>query len=376
MWRNIKSVSSDVWKTAYREVKSHRIEGIDSIIFLTYRCTSRCKTCNMWQRNTANIKAELNWKQWQSILTGMKSSGVKTLEIFGGDALLRKDIIFEIIKYCSAHGIETYFPTNGILMDEESAKKLVDAGLETIYFSLDDVEKKSDRIRGVNESFSKVKQGLENIVKARGGKSIPKIIICTTISSLNYKHFNHIIDFLRNYPVSAIYPRPLGEFDEAGIAASSVNNIPAQPYFVSTGDSHLLNESQLKKFRKIVSELKSNGNSDKPYINFRAIDVASDTALTKGWYGIKRCQICTTLQVVAPNGDVLPCPFFPDYVLGNLFQDSISKIWGNKKHRTFVKAQRGGKINICGKCCSRPYYPTLPETIQYYFKRAKQRTGA
>jgi radical SAM protein with 4Fe4S-binding SPASM domain len=327
----------------------------------------------MWKRKTANIKAELGWKQWKNILVDMKNYGVKSIEIFGGDALLRKDIIFEIIKFCTAHGIDTYFPTNSILMDEETAKKLVDAGLGTIYFSLDDIYKESDRIRGVNDSFSKVQQALENIVKARNGKSNPSVIICTTISSLNYDHFNHVVDFLRNYPVSAIYPRPLGEFDEAGIAASAVDNIPADPYFVTTGESHLLNENQVKKFREIVRELKSTGNAGKPYINFRAVDMAPHTALIGGWYGMMRCQICTTVQVVAPNGDVLPCPFFPDYVLGNLLQDKIDKIWGNEKHRTFVKAQRDGKIDICGKCCSRPYYPTLPETIQYYVKRAMQR---
>ncbi|MCK4818166.1 radical SAM protein, partial [bacterium] len=154
MWHNIKSVSLDIWQTAYREVMSHRVQGIDALIFLTYRCTSRCKTCNMWKRKTANIKAELGWKQWKNILVDMKNYGVKSIEIFGGDALLRKDIIFEIIKFCTAHGIDTYFPTNSILMDEETAKKLVDAGLGTIYFSLDDIYKESDRIRGVNDSFS------------------------------------------------------------------------------------------------------------------------------------------------------------------------------------------------------------------------------
>ena len=376
MWRNIKSVSSDIWRTAYREVKSHRIQGINSIVFLTYRCTSRCKTCNMWQKTSANIKAELEWEQWQHILLEMKRSGVKTIEIFGGDALLRKDIIFKIIRFCSTHGIETYFPTNSILMDEESALKLVDAGLGTIYFSLDDVDNRSDRIRGVSESFSKAKQALEHIVKAKNGKNNPNIIIVTTISSLNYDHFNHVVDFLRDYPVSAIYPRPLAEFDEDSIAVSVVDHIRAEPYFVAEGESHLLDENQAKKFRKIIRELKSTHDTGEPYINFRSVDMAPDAAFTGGWYGKMRCQICTTVQSVAPNGDVSPCPFFLDYVLGNLFRDKIDNIWGNEKHRTFVKAQRDGLISICNKCNMRLYYPTLPETIQYYFKSAKQRMDA
>lgn len=373
MWHNIKSVSLDIGRAAYREVMSQRIQSVDALIFLTYRCTSHCKTCNMWKRNSANIRAELNWKQWQDILADIKSCGVRTVEIFGGDALLRKDSIFEIIKFCTIHGIETYFPTNSILMDEESSKNLVDAGLGTIYFSLDDVNKENDRVRGVNDSFLKVQQAIENIVKARNGKNDPSIIICTTISSMNYNHFGRIVDFMKKYPISAIYPRPLGEFDQTSIAASVVDNLPPDPYFVTNGESHLLSTEQVKEFRKIVRELKSAGKAGKPYINFRAVDMASDVALIRGWYGMARCQICTTVQVVAPNGDVLPCPFFPDYVLGNLLKDRIDKIWGNERHRTFVKAQREGRIDICGKCCSRAYYPNLPETIWYYVKRAIQR---
>jgi len=351
------------------------VKGMDALLFLTYRCTSRCKTCNMWKRQSACREQELGWPQWRSILNDLHASGVKTVEIFGGDALLRKSVIFDMIRFCADHGMKTFFPTNSILLDGETAKQLVDSGLGTIYFSLDDVAAESDMIRGVTDSFAKVKEALDNIVSARGQRQTPRIIICTTISKLNYDHFERVVEFLSAYPVAAIYPRPLGEFHQKNIAASRVNGIPPEPYFVSTEESHLLSDEQIALFRATVRRLQANGQAHRPYINFRAVDMAPDTAFTAGYFGITRCHCCTTFIAVAPNGDVLTCPFFPHYALGNLTQEGITKIWGkvNPSHLEFINAQRRGEITICGNCNMRPYYPTLAETAEYYVKRCERK---
>lgn len=375
MLHNLKSVIHDILNTIKREKMSNSIQCTDSLLFLTYRCTSRCKTCNMWQRKSASKEMEIDWPHWKKILQNLQKSGVKTVEIFGGDALLRKSVIFNMIQFCTDYGIDTYFPTNSILMNKETANKLVRAGLGTIYFSLDDVAEENDMIRGVSKTFAKVKLALESIVDVKGKSNKPSIIICTTLSNLNYSHFERVVDFLRNYPVSAVYPRPLGEFSNENIQSSVINNIIPNPYFVSTGESHLLNKKQISRLRKIVKQIKHNGDSNLPYINFRAVDMASDIAFNQGEYGITKCHCCTTLVVVAPNGDVLPCPFFPDYILGNLTKNKISQIWGkaNTKHMDFIKAQQEGKIKICDNCNMRSYYPTLSETLIYYGKRLKEK---
>lgn len=282
MLHNIKSVGLDLLKTYKRERISDKVQGVDLLLFLTYRCTSRCKTCNMWQRESASKKMEMDWPQWKKILQNFHENGIKTVEIFGGDALLRKSVIYNVIQFCTDHDIETYFPTNGILMDKETAEKLVKAGLNTIYFSLDDVAEESDLIRGVSDSFDKVKQALENILEAKGNGDIPAIIICSTLSSLNYNHFEKVVEFLSNYPISAIYPRPLGEFSNENIQFSKINNIIPEPYFVTTEESHLLSNSQIDMFRKTVKQLKRNSLPNQPYINFRAVDMAPDSAFTKG----------------------------------------------------------------------------------------------
>ncbi|MCR4286726.1 MAG: radical SAM protein, partial [Deltaproteobacteria bacterium] len=293
---------------------------------------------------------------------------------FGGDALLRKDLIFNVIKFCKKNGIETFFPTNSLLMDRDAAKELVDSGLDVIYISLDDIGSRHDEIRGKDGTFKLVRNAIENIARERGGGKTPRIIICTTISNLNYKHFADIAEFLEDYPVDTIYPRVLGEFDKEFINNSAVKGIRPEPYFTSSDrTSHLLKEAEAREFRDAVKKMKLSRKGKRIYINFRAIDEAGDQALTKGIHALKKCLLCSTFVTVDPYGNVIPCPMYNRYIIGNLLKDGLEDIWGNDKHQFFIKEQKRKKIEICKNCIMRIYYPNLPETCAYLLKRTKEK---
>ncbi len=363
----ITNISKQIYQDVKREYDCHTIHAKDAIIFLTYRCTSRCKTCNIWKWGQIDNE-ELSWNEWKKILVKMRDYGIRTVEIFGGDALLRKDVIFKMIDFCSLNDITTYFPTNSILLDKETAENLVKAGLNTLYFSLDDIGLDNDKIRGINDTFSKVKGALENIVNERKTSKTPKIIICTTISKLNYNHFEDIVEFLSHYPVDAIYPRVLGEFTQENIESSSIDGISPKPFFVSTqGVSNRLSQDEYEEFRKIIKKLKK--TSKKPYINFRAFDETDENVIINGDSNIDRCLMCATVPIISPSGKLFPCLSFRGYELGDLIKDDLSIIWGNDKHKKFVAMQREQQIPICKNCISRCYYPSLSENGLYYKKR-------
>ncbi|KPK00678.1 MAG: radical SAM protein [Nitrospira bacterium SG8_35_4] len=349
------------------------VKALDSMGFLTYRCTSMCRTCNIWKRN-AEERDELSRDQWLSVLTKLKRYGIRSFEIFGGDALLRKDVVFDVVRYCSERGIKTYFPTNGNLCDRETVRSLVDAGLGTIYLSIDDIGEDHDGIRGVDGTFQKVKKALETFIEVRGGAQYPKIIICNTLSDMNFRNFSNIMDFLEQYPIDAVYPRMVGEFSESNVHLSSINGAVPEPYFASSDNaSHLLNSVELGEFKSIIREEKKRRRNI--YINYRVIDIAKDKTFLAGEYDYKHCHIATTFVTVNPNGDIVPCPFFRSYVIGNLLEQELEEIWGNALHRKFLSLQKKQKIAICKNCNMRAYYPSMLESIQYYFKRFRELTS-
>ncbi|HEC97427.1 MAG TPA: SPASM domain-containing protein, partial [Nitrospirae bacterium] len=103
-------------------------------------------------------------------------------------------------------------------------------------------------------------------------------------------------------------------------------------------------------------------------------DIAPDEAFICAEYGIRRCLACSTLVTINPNGDVTPCPFYPKYVIGNLFRDErLDEVWGNRKHREFVRLQRRAQIMICSNCVMPTFYPAFPANLRYYFNRAGEK---
>ncbi len=358
----VRTLITDFRKSARREINASRLQAANALVFLTYRCTSSCKTCNIWK--WGNREPELDWKDWKDILCGLRDYGINSVEIFGGDALLRKDMLFEFIAYCSRIGLETFMPTNSILLDPATASGLADSGLGTIYLSLDGVGASHDRIRGKENAFDRVKEAIELVACARKNGR-PRIVIISTISRLNYIHFDRIVQFLNDYRVDAIYARPVEEYSAASIEASVIEGIRPRPYFISSdGVSHLLSQAEAAEFRQILKKAKT---ASKTYVNARVF-VSGGNALFSIRRKAGRCLVCSTLMVLDPRGRVVPCPMYTTYVLGKLPGESLSEIWGNALHRNFIRHQRAGEIKICSHCTLGEYYPGLSRTALFYLK--------
>lgn len=369
----VSGICRKLFSEAVREGHHRKLRALSCIAFLTYRCTSCCRTCTIWQREGSGV-GELSREQWLELVPGLAEYGLRSFEIFGGDALLRKDVIFDLTAALSAAGIATYFPTNANLCDRDAVQRLIDAGLGTLYLSIDDVHDLHDQVRGVPGSFSNVMQALDNFSELRSRTDAPQIVICTTLSNLNFRNFPKLLDFLCNYPVQAVYPRPLGEFSEANVAASCLDGKLPEPYFASSdGSSHLMSPGDLADMREMIREVK--GRNYPFYVAWRSYYSTEDRTFLAGEYPLCHCRVATTVLTINPNGDVVPCPFFRSYVLGNLTREPLANIWGNERHRAFVEAQQKGKIAICRNCNMRVDYISLVETLNYYGKRALERLG-
>ena len=61
---------------ARKSYHSYTYTPTDAIIFLTYRCTSQCAACNIWQR-PVNINEELTWEQWEPVLENLAKNFVE-----------------------------------------------------------------------------------------------------------------------------------------------------------------------------------------------------------------------------------------------------------------------------------------------------------
>ena len=318
-------------------------------MFLTHRCTSKCQTCNMWTRRSHD--PELTPAQWKTVVDHLGHKGRLSAEIFGGDALLRPDVLAPLIEYMKQQGIPYVdMPTNANLLDREMAEALVAAGLDRIYLSLDSVDEGQDEIRGVSDSFARISRAADHLRAARDGRENPKICINTTVSMLNYDHLEKVADAAVNLGADEVSFGYLGEFDAATLTASRINGAKPNPYFAPQEHSLRVNRQQAEILKAQLKRMKRRAATLPIYLRTKNMDTLRIDNLTSGRFPFRKCYVSHSYVSIDPYGNVSPCPFYPDFVLGNLVEQPLDAIWNNEKHREFMEIVDRRGLPMCHEC--------------------------
>ena len=117
-------------------------------LFLDIEATSVCnlKCPHCIQSHVAFKRGYMQWDMYEKIIdeaTDNECYGCKFNTISRGEPLLHKDLS-KMISYAKKKGmIDVYFNTNGLLLNEDLCKRLLDSGLDRISFSVDGHDKKS-----------------------------------------------------------------------------------------------------------------------------------------------------------------------------------------------------------------------------------------
>jgi Predicted Fe-S oxidoreductases len=136
---------------------------------ITYRCQSRCLTCNIWQRKPVN---ELTTDEIREF--AKKNNYFRWLEITGGEPFLNSDIV-EIVKAFVQNSDGLFIltmPTNSLCNQEMlvgKLKQILDLGIPkvSITLSLDGNRELHDRIKGHPGNFDRVMSWQEGLRSCR-----------------------------------------------------------------------------------------------------------------------------------------------------------------------------------------------------------------
>ncbi|MCG8430132.1 MAG: radical SAM protein [Candidatus Omnitrophica bacterium] len=336
-------------RLAAREINYHRIHPRNMLLFLTYRCTSRCKSCRMWRR--AEEGDELSLPEWKKVIDDAASCGIRSVEMFGGDALLRKDVLVPLTRYAREKNIpEVDLTTNAFLLDKQTAKELISAGFYQIYVSLDGVGPVHERTRGVDGAFERVTQGLSYLIEARAGNVFPQVVMNCTVSKLNAHGLKELMPLAERLGVDRLAYEYIGEFPQEAIRCSRIDNVAPEPYYTTGADSLLLDRKEALYVKGVLKELRRAVLGRKLEVFTRNIDVLTIDEMTRGVLPHKKCYVCRYQITIDPYGEVLACPFFNRYSLGNVTGSSLRDIWRSPRHRRFISSVDSGKVNMCRHC--------------------------
>jgi len=304
---------------------------------LTRKCNLKCPHCYI-NATTQELKNELTTEESKTLINQICEVSRPLLILSGGEPLLRPDV-YELVRYGASKGLKMGLGSNGSLIDATAAKRLKNAGIETVSISLDShIPEQHDEFRGVRGSWEKA----VGAIKALQENGV-LVQVNTTLTQQNYDQIDDIMSLAENLGVEnfhLFFLVPTGR----GVKMADIS--PAKY------------ENMIKTTFAKVAKHKLNV---RPSCAPQFMRIAKDMGLDMSRW-IRGCLAGLYYCRVYPNGDITPCPYLP-IKLGNIREESFKEIWFNsdmfKTLRNFDALK--GKCGICehravcGGCRARAY---------------------
>jgi MoaA/NifB/PqqE/SkfB family radical SAM enzyme len=164
----------------------------------SYRCNSRCKTCNVWLLPNDDLHVD----EWDRVFESLGRAPY-WFTFSGGEPTLRKDLpemVASAYRHCRPGIIN--IPTNGIQhkVIPASVERVLEAAPKSeviINLSLDGIGLKHDQIRGVRDNWS---HSLITYAALRGLKQRYKNLtvgVHTVISTFNVDSFPELCEYVQ-----------------------------------------------------------------------------------------------------------------------------------------------------------------------------------
>lgn len=319
----------------------------------TWRCTSQCKSCSAWCR-PKHPESELTVEQWLAIARQLVDRGIRSYEVFGGDALLRKDVLFPVIRFLYEAGCYVHMPTNCNLIDPATAGELADC-LFYIYLSVDGLDQKQDVMRGSEGSFSRVERALRLLIEARGCRPLPSLICNTIISRENVDQIEAIAAYAQQAGFDRIHFEPIGQFEKDHIEHSAIEGELPTPLFTHEGPSMLITPEQVPVAREQLARVhqlaKAKTRQGRPFIiSTSSHDAMSDRDLVEGTFPARRCFAMRNLVIVNPLGQIAPCLFYDNFSVGDALNGGLKGTFDTPRRQLFKQHRDSGRIALCRHC--------------------------
>ncbi len=310
-------------------------------MIISWNTTQACNiSCIHCYRDAGTKRTdELSTEEGKKLLDEMARAGFKIIILSGGEPLMREDI-YELIRYAKSIGLRPVLGTNGILITEEVAIKLKEAGLGAAGISLDSTDKKiHDKFRQSEGAWDKTIAAMEVCRKVG-----LRFQVHTTVTNWNEKEVTDITDL-------AV---------EKGAMAHHIF------FLVPTGRGKDIEDTTLKTeeyeavLKRILDKQGEVSIEIKPTCAPQFMRIAKERNMSMRF--TKGCLAGTSYCVILPNGDVQSCPYLPIKV-GNVRETNFDVLWRdsemfNRLRHEPLKGGCGtcGYDTICGGCRARAYY--------------------
>lgn len=319
-----------LWKTAPLEV------GWD----VTYRCNARCAYCTNWTSH----HPVMSLADARKLVERVARLGTFQMSLSGGEPLTRKDIV-DVVRTVRGAGMRCALVSNGSLGREALYRDLMEAGLDTLVFSIDGATKESHERFRHGTNFEKLIESIETcqrLISERGFQT--RISTNTVITNSNVEEIPKIAALVVSLGVKDFKFQPVWRQHFAREHLTHVIGDDFNDVYGFTHDNERL-------LAKAVDLIRAVGSSNHPDFTDRIPDFYLGTARAKEL----PCYALRAFVSIDAEGNVMPCGKV-QHNLGNILDD----VWENDPGAMFDTPEAKRLMHElaeqkCGGCAAVAY---------------------
>jgi MoaA/NifB/PqqE/SkfB family radical SAM enzyme len=321
-----------------------------NVVFeLTYNCNLKCRMCSY--RNEINHTPEhmgdfsaLETEESLNLLEDFPRGSNVTFT--GGEIFTKKGVLQLIEAAAKLHKLS--LATNGTLLSDDIAEKLVGWGIKLIGLSLDGPPDIHNEIRGCNRAYDRMLEAIHNLNrhKKRAGVKYPRLSLNGVILENNFSSLYKNLELASTLNIDTC---TFQIYDPSWCRSGWRLNqeIPVKEDLVERVKP-IKRKLLLLELEKLVNTA-GKLNIDFKFVPQLTLEEIADYYDNKFDLTNWRCLQAWSTMRISPYGDVFPCINFN---IGNIRVNKPATLWNNHNYRSFRKAlARAGLFEICTGCC-------------------------
>jgi radical SAM protein with 4Fe4S-binding SPASM domain len=299
-----------------RATSTPRIKGLPTSISIepTTSCNLRCPECPSGLRAFTRPTGMLEQQLFKNTIDQLAPTLNYLTFYFQGEPYLNPKFL-DMVAYASEKMIYTATSTNAHYLNDESARKTVESGLDRLIISIDGTTQDTYESYRIGGQLDKVIEGARNIIlwKRKLKSKTPHVVFQFLVVKPNEHQVQEVYKIARDLGVDQVVLKT------------------AQIYDYKNGSELIPSQEKYSRYKK-----NKNGSYE-----------IKNKLLNHCW---KMWHSC----VLTWDGKVVPCCFDKDahFVLGDLNKNSFAEIWNGKQYSNFRTAllKSRSEIEICKNC--------------------------
>ncbi len=303
---------------------------------LTARCNLKCRHCRA-EAQTDFVEGELTTAEILKVARDIREFSDPIIILTGGEPLIRGDI-FDVIAECTRLFTRVALATNGTLVDDDTARRIVASGIRRVSISLDGaLAKTHDDFRGLAGSFDDALRGFDALKRA--GASVQ---VNVSVTRHNESELAALLDLALSRGADAFHVFMLVP---VGCGAEISEEQRLSPERFEQTLRWLFNMSlehrqkiHIKatcapQYYRIVRQVSRERGISAPAV------AHGMKAMTRG------CLAGSAVCFISRTGDVQPCGYLPVRA-GNIREQKLAAIWSDSQ----IFAALRDPVRLKGKC--------------------------